>query len=84
MELLAVQSFEIDFERFQKKTTFSLFFYFKFKKSGIQTLCDLKRSHTSTSVLLNEEFDPGSGLTLAVCLIHASRAKLRAERRTGE
>jgi len=35
-------------------------------------------------VLLNEEFDPGSGLTLAVCLIHASRAKLRAERRTGE
>ena len=26
--------------------------------------------------IFNEEFDPGSGLTLAVCLIHASRAPL--------
>ncbi len=28
------------------------------------------------SFYFNEEFDPSSGLTLAVCLIHASRAPL--------
>ena len=41
------------------------------------------------SPLLHGEFDPGSGRTLAACLIHASRADRRelaplGQRRTGE
>ena len=37
----------------------------------------LKRQQLSKSNNLIGEFDPGSGRTLAACLIHASRANLR-------
>ena len=43
-----------------------------------------KRKRTQT-ITFYGEFDPGSGRTLAACLIHASRARVAIhERRTGE
>jgi hypothetical protein len=33
------------------------------------------RSHQRTLAATNEEFDPGSGRTLAACLMHASRTQ---------
>jgi hypothetical protein len=50
-----------------------------------------KRKRNRNDKIIYGEFDPGSGRTLAACLIHASRARqikeftfLFVERRTGE
>ena len=47
----------------------------------------MKRANVTFMSYINflGEFDPGSGRTLAACLIHASRADLfGGQRRTGE
>ena len=60
----------------------SSFFYFRFLKIGMRMVMSKAGINLDKSVIKkqtnnpnNGEFDPGSGLTLAACLTHASQGE---------